>query len=77
MRVFQAVPEGHRLVVVSTNVAETSLTIPGIRYVIDSGRAKEVGAHRRCEQAQCTHIRLTASIQLDYRDANIPSRVDI
>ncbi|KAH7928402.1 P-loop containing nucleoside triphosphate hydrolase protein [Leucogyrophana mollusca] len=41
MRVFEAPPTGHRLVVVSTNVAETSLTIPGIRYVIDSGRAKE------------------------------------
>ena len=28
-RVFQPVPEGHRLVVIATNVAETSLTIPG------------------------------------------------
>jgi ATP-dependent RNA helicase DHX37/DHR1 len=42
MRVFQAPPAGSRLVVVSTNVAETSLTIPGIRYVVDCGRAKEV-----------------------------------
>jgi len=42
MRVFQTPPAGHRLVVVSTNVAETSLTIPGIRYVIDCGRSKEV-----------------------------------
>ncbi|KAL5482731.1 ECM16 [Sanghuangporus weigelae] len=41
MRVFQAPPEGSRLVVIATNVAETSLTIPGIRYVIDCGRAKE------------------------------------
>ncbi|THH12553.1 hypothetical protein EW146_g7588 [Bondarzewia mesenterica] len=41
MRVFQPPPPGHRLVVVSTNVAETSLTIPGIRYVVDCGRAKE------------------------------------
>ncbi|PFH53904.1 hypothetical protein AMATHDRAFT_136330 [Amanita thiersii Skay4041] len=41
MRVFQPVPPDCRLVVVSTNVAETSLTIPGIRYVIDCGRAKE------------------------------------
>ncbi|THH27990.1 hypothetical protein EUX98_g6197 [Antrodiella citrinella] len=31
MRVFQPPPPGHRLVVVATNVAETSLTIPGIR----------------------------------------------
>jgi ATP-dependent RNA helicase DHX37/DHR1 len=42
MRVFQAPPAGCRLVVVSTNIAETSLTIPGIRYVVDCGRAKEV-----------------------------------
>jgi ATP-dependent RNA helicase DHX37/DHR1 len=26
---------------VATNVAETSLTIPGIRYVVDCGRSKE------------------------------------
>ncbi|KNE57593.1 hypothetical protein AMAG_03283 [Allomyces macrogynus ATCC 38327] len=41
MKVFDAVPEGHRLCVVATNVAETSLTIPGIRYVVDCGKAKE------------------------------------
>jgi ATP-dependent RNA helicase DHX37/DHR1 len=29
------------VIVVATNVAETSLTIPGMRYVIDSGRSKE------------------------------------
>jgi len=33
MRVFAAPPEGKRMIVVATNVAETSLTIPGIRYV--------------------------------------------
>lgn len=39
-RVFEAPPEGTRLCVVATNVAETSLTIPGIKYVIDTGRQK-------------------------------------
>jgi hypothetical protein len=39
-QVFAAVPEGHRLCVVATNVAETSLTIPGVRYVVDSGQVK-------------------------------------
>jgi ATP-dependent RNA helicase DHX37/DHR1 len=42
MEVFKPPPSGSRLVVVATNVAETSLTIPGIRYVVDCGRAKEV-----------------------------------
>ncbi|KAH9313575.1 hypothetical protein KI387_022202, partial [Taxus chinensis] len=38
--VFAGVPDGERLVVVATNVAETSLTIPGIKYVVDTGREK-------------------------------------
>ena len=46
MRVFEPPPEGCRLVVVATNVAETSLTIPGIRYVVDCGRAKEVRSRK-------------------------------
>ncbi|KAL6204305.1 hypothetical protein ACLB2K_021573 [Fragaria x ananassa] len=40
LRVFEEVKEGDRLVVVATNVAETSLTIPGIKYVVDTGRVK-------------------------------------
>ncbi|KAI9296101.1 hypothetical protein K502DRAFT_190518 [Neoconidiobolus thromboides FSU 785] len=41
LKVFEDPPAGHRLCVVATNVAETSLTIPNIRYVIDVGKAKE------------------------------------
>lgn len=41
MRVFEPPPDGSRLVILATNVAETSLTIPGIRYVFDCGRSKE------------------------------------
>jgi ATP-dependent helicase HrpA len=37
-RVFQ--PHGTRRVVLATNVAETSLTVPGIRYVVDPGTAR-------------------------------------
>ncbi len=37
-RVFQ--PMHLRKIVIATNVAETSLTIPGIRYVIDTGLAR-------------------------------------
>eukprot|EP00727_Mastigamoeba_balamuthi_P001391 m51a1_g11249 putative probable atp-dependent rna helicase dhx37 (1362) ;mRNA; r:32915-37814 len=40
-RVFEGAPEGARLVVVATNVAETALTIPGITYVVDCGRSKQ------------------------------------
>ena len=40
-RVFAKVPEGHRLCVVATNVAETAITISGVSYVVDCGRVKE------------------------------------
>ena len=37
-RIFQ--PGNARRIVLATNVAETSLTVPGIRYVVDSGLAR-------------------------------------
>ena len=37
-KIFQ--PRPGRKIVLATNVAETSLTVPGIRYVIDSGTAR-------------------------------------
>ncbi len=39
-RVFENAPFGRKKVVISTNIAETSVTIPGITAVIDSGLAK-------------------------------------
>ncbi|KAJ8764716.1 hypothetical protein K2173_009101 [Erythroxylum novogranatense] len=39
-RVFQNYP-GKRNVIFSTNLAETSLTIPGVKYVVDCGMVKE------------------------------------
>ncbi|UPQ99353.1 P-loop-containing nucleoside triphosphate hydrolase [Chloropicon primus] len=40
-KIFEPTPEGARKVVIATNIAETSLTIDGIRYVIDPGFAKQ------------------------------------
>ncbi|KAK4252254.1 P-loop containing nucleoside triphosphate hydrolase protein [Corynascus novoguineensis] len=38
---FQPIKGGHtRKVVLATNIAETSVTVPGVRYVIDCGKAK-------------------------------------
>lgn len=39
-KIFLAAPEGTRKCIVSTNVAETSLTVDGIKYVIDAGYFK-------------------------------------
>ncbi|KID73485.1 uncharacterized protein G6M90_00g061900 [Metarhizium brunneum] len=41
LRVFEPAPDGTRQVILATNVAETSLTIPGTRFVFDCGRSKE------------------------------------
>lgn len=40
-KIFSPTPDGQRLCVISTNIAETSITIPGIKYVIDGGLVKE------------------------------------
>lgn len=40
MKVFHRYPEDETKIILSTNIAETSVTIPGIRYVIDCGLAK-------------------------------------
>ena len=39
-KIFDKAPEGGRKCIVSTNIAETSLTVDGILYVIDSGYCK-------------------------------------
>jgi ATP-dependent helicase HrpA len=39
-RVFRRAASAGRRIVLATNVAETSLTVPGIRYVVDAGTAR-------------------------------------
>lgn len=41
-RVLNPLPGGQRRIILSTNVAETSLTIPGVRIVVDSGLERRV-----------------------------------
>lgn len=51
---FVDVPTHIRKVVLATNIAETSVTIPGVRYVIDSGvvKARAFSATRCMESLQ-------------------------
>jgi ATP-dependent helicase HrpA len=54
-----------RRVVLATNVAETSLTVPGIRYVIDTGlaRVKRYSVRNKVEQLQIEPIAQSAARQ--------------
>jgi HrpA-like RNA helicase len=51
-RVFHIYPSGTRKIVVSTNIAETSVTIPDVVYVIDTGRVKE----NRYDEVRCVYL---------------------
>ncbi len=56
---------GQRRIVLATNVAETSLTVPGIRYVIDTGlaRVKRYSYRNKVEQLQIERISQAAARQ--------------
>ena len=62
-RIFS--PSGARRVVLATNVAETSLTVPGIRYVVDSGmaRVKRYRYRGKVEQLQIEPVSQAAANQ--------------
>jgi ATP-dependent helicase HrpA len=58
-------PHGDLRIVLATNVAETSLTVPGIRYVVDSGlaRIKRYSFRNKVEQLQVEPISQAAANQ--------------
>ncbi|MCV2366836.1 ATP-dependent RNA helicase HrpA [Paucibacter oligotrophus] len=62
-KVFE--PHGQRRIVLATNVAETSLTVPGIRYVIDPGiaRVKRYSYRNKVEQLQIEPVSQSSANQ--------------
>ena len=63
--VFDAVPEGCRKIILATNIAETSITIPDVQFVVDTGklREKQYDQMRRITKLQCTWISKSNSKQ--------------
>ena len=59
-RIFRTGNSGRRRIVLSTNVAETSLTVPGIRYVIDTGVAR---VHRYSARQKIDMLQIEAISQ--------------
>ncbi len=76
-RVFR--PHGGRRIILATNVAETSLTVPGIRYVIDSGlaRVKRYSYRNKVEQLRVEKISQAAAQQRAGRCGRVASGICI
>jgi len=76
-RVFA--PAKGRRVVLATNVAETSLTVPGIRYVVDAGlaRVKRYSHRNKVEMLQVEDIARSAASQRAGRCGRVMSGVCI
>lgn len=64
-KVFDSVPEGCRKIILATNIAETSVTIPNVRFVVDTGKAREryYDHTREIAKLQCTWISKSSSTQ--------------
>ena len=76
-RVFK--PAGGRRIVLATNVAETSLTVPGIRYVIDTGLARinRYSYRNKVEQLQTENISRASANQRAGRCGRVAAGVCI
>jgi ATP-dependent helicase HrpA len=68
-----------RRIVLATNVAETSLTVPGIRYVVDAGlaRVKRYSFRNKVEQLQVEPIAQSAATQRAGRGGRVADGVCI
>lgn len=76
-RVFKA--SNARRIVLATNVAETSLTVPGIRYVVDAGlaRVKRYSYRNKVEQLQIEPVAQSAANQRAGRCGRVAAGVCI
>ena len=76
-RVFET--SGHRRIVLATNVAETSLTVPGIKYVIDTGlaRIKRYSPRQKIDQLRIEPVSQAAARQRAGRCGRVAAGIAI
>ena len=76
-RVFERGP--HRRVVLATNVAETSLTVPGIHFVVDTGlaRVKRYSPRQKIDQLRIEPVSQAAARQRAGRCGRVASGIAI
>ncbi|RZB65548.1 Pre-mRNA-splicing factor ATP-dependent RNA helicase DEAH1, partial [Glycine soja] len=78
-KIFEPTPEGARKVVLATNIAETSLTIDGIKYVIDPGFCRmktsanqRAGRSGRTGPGKCFRLYTAYNYHNDLDDNTVP-----
>jgi ATP-dependent helicase HrpA len=74
-RIFH--PGGRRRIILSTNIAETSLTVPGIRYVVDTGlaRVSRYSPHSRTQRLPIEPIAQSSAEQRKGRCGRVSNGV--
>uniref|UniRef100_A0A3Q3IX66 Putative ATP-dependent RNA helicase DHX57 n=1 Tax=Monopterus albus TaxID=43700 RepID=A0A3Q3IX66_MONAL len=75
--VFSHPPEGVTKIIISTNIAETSVTIDDVVYVIDSGKMKEkrYDAHKGMESLEDSWVSRANALQRKGRAGRVASGV--
>lgn len=74
-RIFH--PGGRRRIILSTNIAETSLTVPGIRYVVDTGlaRVSRYSPHSRTQRLPIEPIAQSSANQRQGRCGRVSNGI--
>ena len=74
-RIFH--PGGRRRIILSTNIAETSLTVPGIRYVVDAGlaRVSRYSPHSRTQRLPIEPIAQSSADQRQGRCGRVSNGI--
>lgn len=77
-KIFEPTPEGARKVVLATNIAETSITIDGVVFVIDPGFVKQNSYNPRTGMSSLVVVpvsRRDKIVLISFQLSNVPYSV--